>query len=249
MKDTLLVDTRSENTPKLENIVEAVNEKNEKKDNARIGFARFDVLKYEDHVTFGTWNPRPLVDSQVKDLENSFWVNGLNRFHDKNLIPIVVNKVWLKNGTYSETSDTGQSLPELKFTDKIPKDWKVKAASGQHHVAALKRWLEQRQSELTGVKAELEKLMSQDAQTLDRMDLDLMNNAKKKERDELEGIIAYNGSWIVALYDEGKSIQIFLSTIHSAQIRCILDLREMHVQNYNFSSSFICANHNDLCFA
>ncbi|KAG9308144.1 hypothetical protein JVU11DRAFT_12446 [Chiua virens] len=118
---------------------------------AFLGYARTDLL--ERHFTFGSYNPRPLNNGEMRNLLDSFNNNGLDRFSIRSAIPIilpsdVVDTSTLKKDIAIDSIDRhGSHLSMLRLTwdDDGETSNDIIAAGGRHRHAALGEWVKQRE--------------------------------------------------------------------------------------------------------
>ncbi|KAI6043293.1 hypothetical protein EDC04DRAFT_2891139 [Pisolithus marmoratus] len=202
VEDTLLMDQTEQKTLKLEETIEQLNLKNEKIKNTMIGYVTLDVLKFHDRLQFGKWNPRLLIKSQIMALMESFQVNTVDQFNLAHAIPLIVPKNLIKRGTYMTEVSSKTAIPILQVRDDAPPNWNLPAAGGQHCIAALEIWLEKKRAQLNEYIAKEHSIQKQDPDDVDKNELKQWNKGGKKEKDALEGIMAYEGSWLVSLFDD-----------------------------------------------
>ncbi|KAI6045928.1 hypothetical protein EDC04DRAFT_2598496 [Pisolithus marmoratus] len=77
-------------------------------------------------------------------------------------------------------------------------------AGGQHQVAALDIWLEKKHTQLNEYIVKECALREQDPANIDEVELKQWNEGAKKEKDVLEGGVAYEGTWLVSLFDDNR---------------------------------------------
>jgi len=201
--------TEGGSKPRLEESIEQLNSKNEQAKEAFIGYARFDILESRDRLKFGKWNGRPINKLQLNCLHTLFQVNGVDRFNYAYAIPLVVTKSWLKEGSYAMAEMKGDQLPELRMGSGAPPNWVLDAAGGQHRANAMKEWKDKREKRKAELEAEVSATQRKDS--FDAADIDQYNQRLQGELDELRGVLAYGGQWIVALFDSSESC---FSTMH-----------------------------------
>ncbi|KAI6016264.1 hypothetical protein BKA83DRAFT_4497887 [Pisolithus microcarpus] len=204
VEDTHLMDVRKKNQPQLEETIEDVNTKNDRLKQALLGYARFDVLEHRERIVFGKWNPRTIQKTEIAGLVESFQVNGLDRFNPTHAMPLIVPKSILKLGTYVTEVKGINEVPLLQINVEAGKDWTISVAGGQHRVYALEVWLERKKKQLEDHLAVEKSIKAQDVDKIDEAELQKWNKSTKKEKDMLEGIIAYGGQWLVSLFDDKK---------------------------------------------
>ncbi|KAI6025438.1 hypothetical protein EDC04DRAFT_2899879 [Pisolithus marmoratus] len=202
VEDTLLMDQTAAKAPKLEETIEQLNVKNEKIKQAMLGYAMFDILKFRDRLQFGKWNPRLLIKAQITSLVELFQVNAVDQFNPAHVIPLIVPKNLIKRGTYMTEISNNTPIPVLQVSNDAPTNWSLPAAGGQHRVAALETWLEKKCAQLNEYIVKERALRKQDPANVDEAELKQWNEGAKKEKDALEGVVAYEGAWIVSLFDD-----------------------------------------------
>lgn len=109
-----------------------------------LGYAVLNLVAFEDKLVFGTWNARPLKNAHVQRLLASFQQNGLERFEEKSVIPLVMKKknVKLSSLTKNPAPSETDKLPQLEFTVPPTTITNIKCAGGHHQFEALKRYLD-----------------------------------------------------------------------------------------------------------
>ncbi|KAI6009798.1 hypothetical protein EDC04DRAFT_2906441 [Pisolithus marmoratus] len=93
-------------------------------------------------------------------------------------------------------------IPVLQVSNDVPTNWSLPVAGGQHRVAALETWLEKKHAQLNEYIVKEHALRKQDPANVDKAELKQWNEGAKKEKDALEGVVAYEGAWIVSLFDD-----------------------------------------------
>ncbi|KAI5981448.1 hypothetical protein EDD15DRAFT_2379538 [Pisolithus albus] len=169
---------------------------------AFLGLARYDILKNETRIRFGRWNSRPVQAQQVTRLAESFLLSGLDRFHSKHAMPLVVSKRRLVDGSYQRQNDVQprESLPELQFVEGDEES--LYAAGGQHRLRALEQWV----AKIEGRKKALEQEMSRiEKQRVTAEEGEALgqeyNNMLLPNLNKMNGLLGYGGQWVVAIFD------------------------------------------------
>ncbi|KAG1837976.1 hypothetical protein DFJ58DRAFT_734071 [Suillus subalutaceus] len=207
--DTLLLDsTRGPAGPSLDDSIHEVAKRDKTADKAILGYARFDLIKYYDHLVFGEWNNRPLVDSQVQSLYQSFLANGVDHFNPIHAIPLVVPKKWLVEGSYSQDVDKHQELPILEISGSAPKVWKIKAAGGHHRTKAIEAWMKKINKEYEMQLAEERNVARSPADNIRQLQIEHINKAVRICLQKLAGMLEYGGQWMVTVFDESQIDEI-----------------------------------------
>ncbi|KIJ58122.1 hypothetical protein HYDPIDRAFT_34474, partial [Hydnomerulius pinastri MD-312] len=188
-----------ETTPKLEDAILKAEELNCLSREAMIGVARFDIVGNRERLKFGTWNPRAVKEEEVNKLVESFLQHGLNRFDYSNAIPLCVLPGVVKSNSYmpmdeflkQDPSFSNTKLPILEFTDSMRA---VLAAGGAHRLSALNKYLTRNMELLVDIERHLQNEDDGNPET----------RRSKKSRDEIAGVLAYKGQWLVIIYDLNK---------------------------------------------
>ncbi|KAI5991331.1 hypothetical protein EDC04DRAFT_2911608 [Pisolithus marmoratus] len=190
VEDTFLMDQTAAKAPKLEETIEQLNVKNEKIKQAMLG------------LQFGKWNPCLLIKAQIMSLMESFQVNTVDRLNPAHVIPLIIPKNLIKCGMYMTEISNKSPIPVLQVRDDAPTNWILPAAGGQHRVAALEIWLEKKHAQLNKYIVKERALRKQDPTNVDEAKLKQWNEGAKKEKDVLEGVVEYEGAWLVSLFDD-----------------------------------------------
>ncbi|KAI5983520.1 hypothetical protein EDC04DRAFT_2616154 [Pisolithus marmoratus] len=189
VEDTLLMDQTAAKAPKLEETIEELNMKNEKIKQVMLG------------LQFGKWNPH-LIKAQIMSLMESFQVNAVDQFNPAHAIPLIIPKNLIKHGMYMTEISNKTPIPILQVRDDAPTNWILPAAGGQHQVAALEIWLEKKHTQLNEYIVKEHALRKQDPANVDEAKLKQWNEGAKKEKDALEGVVEYEGVWLISLFDD-----------------------------------------------
>ncbi|KAI5987131.1 hypothetical protein EDC04DRAFT_2997072 [Pisolithus marmoratus] len=192
VEDTLLMDQTAAKAPKLEETIEQLNMKNEKIKQAMLG------------LQFGKWNPHLLIKAQITSLMESFQVNAVDRFNPAHVIPLIIPKNLIKHGMYTTEISNKSPIPVLQVRDDAPTNWILPVAGGQHRVAVLKIWLEKKHAQLNEYIVKECVLRKQDPTNIDEAELKQWNEGAKKEKDALEGVVEYEGAWLISLFDDSN---------------------------------------------
>ncbi|KAI6007817.1 hypothetical protein EDC04DRAFT_2907669 [Pisolithus marmoratus] len=146
-----------------------------------------------------------LKNEKIKNitaLVESFQVNAVDQFNPAHAIPLIMPKTLIKHGMYMTEVSSKTAIPILQVRDDAPPNWNLPAAGGQHHIAALEIWLEKKLAQLNEYVAKEHSIQKQDPDDVDKNELKQWNEGGKKEKDALEGIMAYEGLWLVSLFDD-----------------------------------------------
>ncbi|KAF8833727.1 hypothetical protein BDN67DRAFT_1072862 [Paxillus ammoniavirescens] len=187
--------------PALDVVVTETAKKDTVAKQAVLGYARLNVIKCKDKLVFGAWNSRPVVQSQVESIIKSFFVNGADRFNSLHAIPLVIKKSDIVEGSYEDDLNKQDELPELLFT-RDTDDFRIHAAGGQHRTKAIQEWVVHLQSEHNSLVVEEKRFRKHNLGT-SREDMDYIDKLVAR-RERLACVLAYNGQWLVTLYDSDK---------------------------------------------
>jgi hypothetical protein len=185
-----------------------------------LGYAILDLCYFGEKLTFGTWNSRPLKTVHVQRLQASFQQNGLERFDEKSVIPLVMDKaiVDLSSLTNDPSPADTNKLPLLKF--KVPEDTitDIKCAGGRHRFEALKYYLKDLDQANSALKSKRTALEQLEDQQLSREDAQFYSHDSVKELQRIGGVLAFGGKWLVAVYDgseySSESVHFANATYH-----------------------------------
>ncbi|KAG9309132.1 hypothetical protein JVU11DRAFT_10839 [Chiua virens] len=174
---------------------------------ALLGYASMDVLEEKEQLVFGTWNPRVLNPNQVKKLVESFQTEGLERFDLNTVIPVIIPKRFVDQSALVKDPNDPEKLPVFTMPPEIPQDTPIKCAGGRHRVEALEVYMKIIHSEVDEVVTQLD--------TISKKADDALTDDDKRDWRELAtrykrlgGIKGYGGQWMVAIYDEGESLEL-----------------------------------------
>lgn len=180
-----------------------------------LGYAILDLIEHSQSLVFGRWNPRQLKTAHIKRLLVSFDEDGLERFDEKSVIPVVLKKTLVDLSTLTQDlSDihTGK-LPQLQFSASQSNTFSIPCASGRHRHEALGRYLEEVQKKNDVVEKKREAISNLPNDALTDEDVDYFNKGSVKELQHYGGILKYGGQWLVAVYDESKQLFLVLFLI------------------------------------
>ena len=173
---------------------------------AIIGYGRVDFVANFDQVRWRQWNERRVDNMKATLMRNSFLLNGMDRFNPTHAIPLVVNAKDVVQGAFvRDPTHVRDELPIVKFKDSAAGKDGVKAAGGQHRVAAMKLWIEVQQVRKKELENEISKIKNRSADTEDAdVDVRAHNERLKPQLQSVSNLLACNGEWIVSLFDQGK---------------------------------------------
>ncbi|KAG1901145.1 uncharacterized protein F5891DRAFT_1187843 [Suillus fuscotomentosus] len=162
----------------------------------RIGVAYIDILKIKNSLVFGKYNDRPQEPREVNKLLASFKKDGILAMRDATAIPIMLSGARVKTGlSLAVNFDIPNAVPQLQLKDVND----IVVASGQHRIAALKRYFEI----VTGEMMHIEELCD-DIAAVENLSPEHLTefNRLRDQLDELQGIIILMGKWGIIVYDK-----------------------------------------------
>ncbi|KAI6146442.1 hypothetical protein BKA82DRAFT_4356900 [Pisolithus tinctorius] len=114
------------------------------------------------------------------------------------------SKSLIKWDTYTLEDVPRDEIPILEIATNHRDGWKVYAAGGQHRLEALAIWFEKKKKQLDEFVSLEQSIANKDVDEVDVNQLKKWNEEQKAEKDKLEAIIAYEGQWLVLLFDDSK---------------------------------------------
>ncbi|KAG2337508.1 hypothetical protein BDR05DRAFT_952582 [Suillus weaverae] len=167
----------------------------------RIGVAYIDILKIKNSLVFGKYNDRPQEPREVNKLLASFKKEGILAMREATAMPIMLSGARVKTGlSLAVNFDIPDAVPQLQLKDVND----IVVASGQHRVAALKRYFEI----VTGEMMRIEQRCD-DIAALKNLSPEHLTefNSLRDQLDELQGMIILMGKWGIIVYDEVERLQ------------------------------------------
>lgn len=146
---------------------------------------------------------RNLNKAEVQKILDSFADLGCNRFDRQHLIPLVVKKQYIKEATYHTEFPDNEGLRILELKTDVPSSYQVAAASSQHRVDALRRWVAQQTAKVKAMQKEVKKVKAMPEDAIGEDDVALFNQKLKPQLDTMTSILANGGCWGIAIYDAG----------------------------------------------
>ncbi|KAG1718750.1 hypothetical protein EDB19DRAFT_1837634 [Suillus lakei] len=163
----------------------------------KAGVAWIDILVTINTLKFGTYNDRSENEAEMVKLMGSF-KGGIVPMKDSSAIPIIINLKRIKPGlTLAPDFTNPEEVPQLELSDGN----EIIVASGQHRLAALKRYHGGLKDELTALTKKCAKIKELKHPSQDRID---SYNAMRLEMSEILGQLEGIGKWGVTVYNEGK---------------------------------------------
>lgn len=171
---------------------------------ALLGYATLDLVEHSKRLVFGLWNNRPINAPHVKRLLLSFEQDGLERFDEKTVIPIVLKKSLVDPSSLTQDIADRAKLPELKIYEEGNDSLSIPCAGGRHRMRALEDYLENIRKKEKEVQKKRSAISNIADEALTEEDISYYNKESVKQLQHLGGILKYNGRWLVAVYDESK---------------------------------------------
>ncbi|KAG2050858.1 hypothetical protein BDR06DRAFT_1010815 [Suillus hirtellus] len=171
---------------------------------AKIGMGKINILTIANMLKFGTYNDRLKNNTHVNKMIASFEKNGIQWGTQTNALPIVIERSRIAPGQTLEGSWTDSTtLKDVKFTDHEP----LIFASGQHRVAALKKYTKRYTDEAEEIQARLTHLEGKGPITKEEAE---EHEDARIRLGDVKGHLNRLGNWGVVLYDkeileEGKA--------------------------------------------
>ncbi|KAG2045766.1 hypothetical protein BDR06DRAFT_351950 [Suillus hirtellus] len=162
----------------------------------RLGVAYIDILKIQDTLLFGKYNDRPQVDKEVNKLLASFKKEGILAMREDTAIPIIVSSTRLKSGfQFALNFNEEEEVPQLQLKDAHT----IVVASGQHRVAALKKYSKNVMDEIASIEKRRHKINEMNKPTEEHI---AEYNRLRSELGELQGALVLMGKWGIIVYNE-----------------------------------------------
>lgn len=170
-----------------------------------LGYAILDLVQHASALVFGTWNPRPLKAGHIKKLQKSFEKEGLERYSEKSVIPIVLKKDFVDLSSLTHDLSDTKKIPPFKYsTEAGASPTSIKCAGGRHRFEALQCYIADVHKLYKAVEGKRETIGMVADDALSSKDIQYYNHDSVGELQQLGGILKSNGQWLVAVYDESK---------------------------------------------
>jgi hypothetical protein len=165
---------------------------------AIIAICRINILKPPVPMVFGTWNQRPLRESEAKKLAKEMEFTKFSPFNQSNLLPLIISPMALQPSCVHKDLDA-ESAPLLELTEEvIAKGQKLQFAGGRHRLRATQLLHEKAQGKLSKLQDKLNKLRDAEGKE-DKVES--VEQLLQKEQEAMEQL----GLWGVLVYDEGET--------------------------------------------
>ncbi|KAG2029517.1 hypothetical protein BDR03DRAFT_1018283 [Suillus americanus] len=162
----------------------------------RIGVAYINILKIKNSLLFGKYNDRPQEAREVNKLVASFKKEGILAMREATAIPIMLSGARVKTGSSLAVNfDIPDAVPQLQLKDVDD----IVVSSGQHRVAALKKYSEIVTEEMVRMEQRCDDITARKNLSPDHL---TEFNRLRDQLDDLQGTIILMGKWGVIVYDE-----------------------------------------------
>ncbi|KAG2354423.1 hypothetical protein BDR07DRAFT_1494637 [Suillus spraguei] len=161
----------------------------------RLGVAYIDILKIQNTLLFGKYNDRPEVEKEVNKLFTSFKKEGVLAMREDTAIPIILSNTRLKSGLRLALNFNEEEVPQLQLKDTHA----IVVASGQHRVAALKKYSKNVMDEIASIEKRRHKIDEMRNPTGEHI---TEYNRLRMELGELQGALILMAKWGVIVYSE-----------------------------------------------
>ncbi|KAG1727323.1 hypothetical protein EDB19DRAFT_1914266 [Suillus lakei] len=161
----------------------------------RLGVAYIDIVKIQNPLLFGKYNDRPQLEREVNKLIASFKKEGILAMREDTAIPIMLSSTRLKSGLHLALNFNEEEVPQLQLKDAHD----IVVASGQHRVAALKKYSKNVMDEVASIEKRRHKIDEMKNLTEEHV---AEYNRLRNELGELQGALILMGKWGVIVYDE-----------------------------------------------
>lgn len=182
-----------------------------------LGYSVLDLVEHAQNLVFGTWNPRHLKTPHVRRLLSSFEEDGLDRFDERSVIPLVLKKSLVDSSSLTQDLSDVSKLPGLKFTNQSKDSFPIRCAGGRHRFKALSLYLDDVENKKRAVETKRQAISERSEEVLTDEDVQYFNKDSVQELQHYGGILKYGGQWLVAVYDESECF-----------LFCFLLLIQMH---------------------
>ncbi|KAG2031386.1 hypothetical protein BDR03DRAFT_986444 [Suillus americanus] len=162
----------------------------------RLGVAYIDILNIQNPLLFGKYNDRPQVEREVNKLITSFKKEGILAMREDTAIPIMLSSTRLASGLHLALNfNEEEEVPQLQLEDAHG----IVVASGQHRVAALKKYSKNVVDEIASIEKRRHKISEMKKPTQEHI---AEYNSLRNELAELQGALILMGKWGTVVYDE-----------------------------------------------
>ncbi|KAG1863221.1 hypothetical protein DFJ58DRAFT_774470 [Suillus subalutaceus] len=162
----------------------------------RLGVAYIDILKIRNPLLFGKYNDRPRVEREVNKLITSFKKEGILAMREDTAIPIMLSSTRLASDLHLALNfNEEEEVPHLQLKDAQA----IVVASGQHRVAALKKYSTNVMDGIASIEIRRHKISEMKKPTEEHI---AEYNSLRNELAELQGAMILMGKWGIVVYDE-----------------------------------------------
>jgi hypothetical protein len=158
-------------------------------------------------LTFGSINYRKLKQRQVNMLKQSFIEGGVQRYLAQNAIPVIMSRAFFEPTSVTQDGDLGEKAPKIEWTQAALKSGKVRAASGQHRVAAVASMRKTHDGIVDKAETHLMRIRGK-AKSGEEMAGSRQEGSKveeaEKELEAAEKARTEAGMWMIKIFEESK---------------------------------------------
>ncbi|KAG1719863.1 hypothetical protein EDD22DRAFT_854788, partial [Suillus occidentalis] len=164
----------------------------------KIGVAWVDLLNVAKHLKFGVYNDRPENEAETNKLVGCFQSNGIVSMKDVAAIPLIMKRSRITNlDSLKPNFDEPEEIVELEIEDGEG----IVVASGQHRLAALKKYKHVLLDEYSSFEKKRQKIRA--LKNVNQEHVTAFNECHE-EMGRVKGLLDEIGKWAVIIYDEEK---------------------------------------------
>ncbi|KAG2336538.1 hypothetical protein BDR05DRAFT_1005753 [Suillus weaverae] len=164
----------------------------------KAGVAWVNLLEIAKRLKFGVYNDRPENDAETNKLVGCFEANGIVSMKDVAAIPLILKMSRLRNvDSLKLNFDEPEEVVQLELND----DKAIVVASGQHRLAALRKYKQSLLDEYSLFEKKREKIRALKQVSQEHV---AIYNECHEEMGRLKGLLHDIGKWGVIIYDEEK---------------------------------------------
>ncbi|KAG1719365.1 hypothetical protein EDD22DRAFT_854997, partial [Suillus occidentalis] len=162
----------------------------------KIGVAWVDLLNVAKRLKFGVYNDRPENEAETNKLVGCFQSNGIVSMKDVAAIPLIMKRSRITNlDSLKPNFDEPEEIVELEIEDGEG----IVVASGQHRLAALKKYKHVLLDEYSSFEKKRQKIRA--LKNVNQEHVTAFNECHE-EMGRVKGLLDEIGKWAVIIYDE-----------------------------------------------
>ena len=170
-------------------------------DRAIIGFCRMNVLSPPADMVFGSWNNRPLKETEAMKLAKQMRDTKFAPFARANLLPLIISRDHVEESCLQKEVNV-EMAPMLELTEQaMLAGTKFQFAGGRHRKRATEILRSKSVNKVTNLEEKIAQL-KESSKTIKESKLHHLEGLLKDERD----INAKIGIWGIIIYDKGEEI-------------------------------------------